>query len=192
MKIIAWSGIVAALLTGCSSSADLGGFSSSVDGQRQIQDLTATERTTLCGEIGSFMVRSGTVDDMAELTCRANASVGIHTPGDTSQTDAQVRASCQENYDLCKASSSPTPGECMFPTTNCTATVAELSACLNELAHWAATAVASTPMCSAITVASLEAGGTVPEAPWTTGACGVLGQKCASPPITTGDADGTP
>src|SRR4051794_22855252 len=109
MKIVVWSGIVAAVVAGCSSSADLGSFSSSLDRQRTLETLTADESHTLCNEMSAFETRSGMLADIVELDCRANASAGIHAPGDVSQTDADVRTACQENYDPCKASSQPPP-----------------------------------------------------------------------------------
>jgi hypothetical protein len=186
MKNIAWSGMVAMLAVGCSSSANLGGFSSSVDGQRAIQDLTADERTTLCNEVAAFETRSGALTDLGELDCRLNAFVGI-----TSQSDAEIRSACQEEYDLCKASVQPTSGPCMFPTGNCLATVADLTLCVNDMFRWTQDALASTPMCSELTAATLEARRRNPELPLPA-SCMAITQKCPGAASTTSDADTSP
>jgi hypothetical protein len=183
MKIVLWSGMVAAMVTGCSSSADLGSFSSSLDSQRTLDGLTTEESSTLCNEILSFETRSGMQADIMELDCRANASVGIHAPGDTSQTDADVRAACKEEYDLCKASYQISAGTCASPPTNCSATVAELVACVNDMFRWTESALADTPMCNAITVAELDARGSSNVEPPQPASCLALAQKCPGAPM---------
>jgi hypothetical protein len=177
MKMVLWSGVLATLVTGCSSSGDLGSFSSSLDSQRTVAGLSTDERKTLCDEMTAFYSRSGTAADLSELDCRANSSVGIHEAGDTSQTDADVRGACQEEYDRCEASSDPNAGSCSLPT-GCPATVAEVAACVNDISRWTAGALAATPTCDTLTVAKLEARGNSNPEPPLPASCLALAQKC--------------
>jgi hypothetical protein len=182
MKMMVWSGILAALVTGCSSSQDLGKFSSSLDKSKTLEQLTPDEGIKLCNEVYAFETRSGMIADMIELTCRVNAPVGVHRLGDTSQSDADLRAACKENYDVCRSAPPPAPAECPFPRPTCTATVADEDAALNDWFAWTQAARAQVPTCDEITVAYLEAlGGSNPEPPLPASLT-TFGEKCPATP----------
>jgi hypothetical protein len=75
-------------------------------------------------------------------------------------TDAQVQAACQSGASSCVLT--PDPGDCelgdaLHPA-DCTATVGDLEACVNDIAALYPAAIAAIPSCDTLTVAELMAG----------------------------------
>jgi hypothetical protein len=180
----AWSAIVIMWwMAGCGpsgGSANLGGFSSSVDGKTQLGQLTPQQQQTLCGEFMSFARSSGLYQDTRDLFCRDGAILGASITVPDGAPDDQLRAACRTSYALCTAS--PAQEQCNFamdPT--CTATVAEASACINDSFQAFKMALDSTPTCDQITVATLQSSG--PPTPPTPPSCVTYMQKCPNQPM---------
>jgi hypothetical protein len=149
-------------LAGCGgSSANLGGFSSSIDGNAVIGQLTPQQQQTLCGEIASFSKSSGFDRDATDLFCREAGILAAYLNAPDAATDAQLRALCQTNYDMCTSMQSA--GTCEPPTGACTATVAEFSACVNDTVETLPMELEDVPTCDKISAAQLTS--TAPPAP---------------------------
>ena len=160
-------------------------------GDPALGQLTPAQITTLCHEVESFSMRSGLEADVKEITCRQNATVGILDAADMSKTDAELRAECRANYDLCQSSSTSTyqcrtvcttnSGTCdQTPDPACTATVNEYSACINDVFRSTTISLMQLPPCDAVTVAMLRQD--LPTPADVPQSCQTLSQKCASPP----------
>ncbi len=167
-------------LAGCGSNADLGGFSSTIDGKTEIDKLTTAQQQTLCDEVTSFSKTSGLEQDMTELLCRYGGILAAALTAPDGATDAQVRAACQTGYDMCISTQSS--GTCnVAGAATCTATVAELSACLNDGFESYQAALKATPPCSAITAAAIQSSqSSSSPAPPQPPSCVTYQQKCSS------------
>jgi hypothetical protein len=179
----AWGAILSVCwLAGCGggggSSANLGGFSSSIDGNDQINQLTSQQQQTLCSEVTSFAASSGLDRDQVEVLCRVSAILAASFTAPAAATDAQLRAACQSSYDMCKAQASPS--DCNFDaaTATCTATIAELAACVNDSLQTYSMALNEIPTCDKITAATLQSSASQTSA--TPASCATYQQKCPS------------
>jgi hypothetical protein len=141
-------------LAACSSSADLGSFKSSLDGQDVLGQLTPAQDRTLCDELTSFASSSGFERDSEEAVCRATGVLGIALTVDASATDAEVRAACKTAYDACRAGWDS--GVCNAPDPACTATVAELTACMNDGFRYIEMELKSLLTCDQLTAAMVR------------------------------------
>ena len=95
---------------------------------KPLSSLTDSERTTFCSN-NTKAVQAGLP---ADFGCRLLAALSAAG----GNTDAEVKAMCQETYDECvKTPLTPTtpttPAQCTVPS-SCTATVGEAEACVSE------------------------------------------------------------
>jgi hypothetical protein len=179
-KIQTCAGILGVMLAGCDPSSNLGGFSSSIDGATQIDQLNAQQRQTLCGETMSFAQSSGLDRDTHELTCREGGILAAYLIGTPTQTDAELRAICKDSYDSCLAQTSSSTCDFSVAPGTCSATVAELSECVNDIFKLTEMTTSSVPKCDQITAATLQTSTTPtqqPQPPEPT-SCDSYRQKC--------------
>lgn len=152
-----------------------GSFTTSVPGNKMLNGLTPAEVTTLCMDITSFAADA----EIRKGSCKISGFLAAFTASlGSNLSDAELKVACMEGYSACLAAPDE-PGMCAAPSASCTATVAELSACLKDSRVALAQIHAATPDCSAITRAVLEddsGGGTPP--PDTTPACMTFETKC--------------
>lgn len=123
-----------------------GTFTTSVPGSTPLTGLSGTQQTQLCKDFMTYA--DNTL--MPEL-CRVDGLLVAAFSGATS--DADVRTACTAGYNACLASDGGSTVTCnpsSVPST-CTATVGDLTSCLN--ARSAATA--QIPSCSTLTAAQL-------------------------------------
>ena len=144
-----------ALVVGCGGSDGGGGggastFSSSVPGSAMIGSLSASDQQKLCGELESFESSSGFKSAEVKVSCGLAGILAATFAPD--QTDAGIQAACKMAYDEC-ANAPPDASQCDLSTT-CTATVSELTACLN--ADVATFNSISVPSCASLTAATLK------------------------------------
>ena len=153
--------------TSANNSSD---FTTTIPGDTQLKDLTPAEQTQLCGEFDDFMSDTGA--DVQVCTFIAVFAAGYGQPAD----DAALQSACQAALTDCMAE----PNTCDPVADDCTATVAESSACTNDAMD--AFVAADLPDCATITLAELDAFGaqseTLLEEP---ASCATMEMKCPDP-----------
>jgi hypothetical protein len=184
--------LLVAVGSGChsSSTANLGGFSSSLPGGTELDQLSSAQVQTFCSEADSFYTSSGLMMDDLKLTCLLGGiiSAGL-SPGP--QTNASVQAACTAAYDQCVANFTWTSNcPSMAALVGCTATISEYTACLNDATKIEVQAIQSLPTCADLTLADLTtSSGTLsptPQAP----SCQELNAKCPALASGGGNIDG--
>jgi hypothetical protein len=174
-----------ALLVGCggSNSSDGGSgssFSSSLPGSAMIGSLSAGDQQKLCSELESY--ESSSAVKSAELKASCGLAGLLAATFAPDQTDAGIQAACKMAYDGCTtslASAPPAATQCNLSSGTCTATVSELTACLN--ADIAASASISLPSCASLTAATLKdiaSGSGSASQPAQPAACTTVQMKC--------------
>jgi hypothetical protein len=139
-------------------------FSTSVTASTQLGMLQSAQQQQLCADLKAFTSSSSVYADALDAGCRI---AGIVVAGlSNAQTDGDLQAACTQAYNACKddagKSSSlgtETAAACEALTSSCTATVAQLTTCLNDMFGALHMALASVPSCGSITRASLADGG---------------------------------
>jgi hypothetical protein len=178
---VVWGAV--ALVVGCggSNSSDGGSsFSSSVPGSATIGSLSDSDKQKLCNDLAAYVSSSTFKSGEVKASCSFAGVVGAALA--TDQTDAGVQAACKKSYDDCAAQITSAPVDasmCMPPGATCTATVSELTACLN--ADVAAFNSIDVPSCASLTVASLNNMTTDPGStsqPMQPAACATFQMKC--------------
>ena len=183
--------LLLALGAGChgSSTANLGGFSSSIPGGTQFDQLTPAQVQTFCGEVDAFQTTSGQDMDGLELTCLFGGLIAAELSS-APQTNASVQAACTSAYNQCLASATSTFScPSMAALSGCTATINEYTACLNDSTKIEVQEIQSLPTCADLTVADLTTStGTVSATPLPS-SCETLNAKCSA--LASGDGGGT-
>jgi hypothetical protein len=114
----------------CSGST----FSPGVDGNKPINQLSDTELQTICMNIESQ-------PSLKEEQCRSLGLVFAAVGAGPTTTDAELQATCATAYSQCENPAAAgdldagvtTTNSCNRPGASCTATVGQLSACINEI-----------------------------------------------------------
>ena len=115
--------------TGGSGGSGTGAFNSSVDGSKQLKDLSTDEAKTLCEEVNAFAESEAGAAELHKYEC---IQAGV-AAGAAAQTDPL--ADCQAAYDECMANPA-TPVNCdMAMVPPCTATVDDYEKCAVEVAE---------------------------------------------------------
>ena len=150
-------------------------FVSSLPGGLILGALSDAQIQQLCEEAGRYYTALGSA--LQEGACRsAGISAALIAKA---ATDAEVRESCQGSYASCIAQPIGTSSlDCNDrPDSNCSASVAEYAACLDDSSEALRTQLNGLPSCQSLTAASLPAlaaGG----APGASPACATFVQKC--------------
>jgi hypothetical protein len=134
-----------------------GPFSTGIAGSKPLGSLTDAEAQALCQASESFARTMMT----PEMTCRA-AAIGFAGLGAMSgtATDAEIQQTCSSIYGMCVAGGgSVAPATdagtstCTNPPANCTTTVAEYEACMNDTRTSLQQSMSAMPTCATLTVA---------------------------------------
>ena len=157
--------VLAMLGAGCGGGGGGGGatFSTGVPSGSAVNTLTPAQLTQLCNDVASFTSkeRSSAISCQAAAASVIAASAALN-PG---LTDADLQTACAtEMSGICSllpdagASGSPDGGtsSCSLGV-NCTATVGQISACLDDEGAAVSRYAGMFPACSAITRAKLAA-----------------------------------
>jgi hypothetical protein len=152
------------LTLGCGGGGG-GGFNPGVAGNKPLNTLSDAEVATLCKNADAYFSSS---PDIKEANCRTAGVFAVAFTASVGATDKQLQDACQTVYNQCiKAPASSSGGDggtsngtCNKPPASCTATVDQMTACLNELT---ATLKNSVPACNTLTVASLGASANPPD-----------------------------
>jgi hypothetical protein len=149
-----------------------GGFHPSVAGSKPLGQLSDADSKALCTQTLTYLSAQLSGPSFVELECRAvgvglASFSGVGSSTGANATDAQIQATCQAGYALCKASppdagvtsfgsdgGSPADScaNAMKPDPACTATVDQYTACVNESF---ATVQNTYPPCNQLTKAKL-------------------------------------
>lgn len=149
-----WTALGVCALTACGSDDEgkkAGApFSSSVSG-KPLSQLTDAEMTELCANVGDYYV---TDPDLKSGTCRfAGVGMAVASLLFGEKTDEQLRATCAEFESAClraESTGGTQQGTCEKPGATCTATVAELEACINDSRDAVSNALLSMPSCETL------------------------------------------
>lgn len=130
-------------------------FSSSIPGSESLGSLSDGDKQKLCTELASF--KGSESFQSAEINVSCGAAGIFSAAMATDQTDAGLQVACKSAHDQCAtmiSSAAADASKCMPPDATCSATVSELSACLNEMV--AAFDALQVPGCDTLTAASLK------------------------------------
>jgi hypothetical protein len=176
--------LVVLVAVGCGSSSTNGGgggsFNTSVSGNKSLSSLSDADKAQLCKDVDTFLKTPAVVAAQCKLAGFLAAALIVGF--DQNATDAMLKMTCSQAIVACTsgggdASSGDSTNMCTtdkFPAT-CTATVAELSACIQDFPKVSD----NVPDCNSITRASLSAdGGGGPTGMPSTTACDTLSTKC--------------
>ncbi len=202
--------VAVAMLVGCGSGSGSGGsgggggssgggkgggsgnssgtFTTSVPGSTPLTGLSGPQATQLCNDFGTYAEATLTPE-----LCKVEGLLLAALSGGT--TDAMLRTACASGYQSCLASDAGATVTCNLtaaPST-CTATVGDLTACLNQ----SSTATDQIPSCSTLTAAMLAtflADGGSSSSAATPAVCAPFeqGGACASAVSMPGSSAGTP
>jgi hypothetical protein len=179
-----------ALALGChsSSTANLGGFSSSIPGDTRFDQFTPQQIQTLCNEVSSFGQSSGQGADDQKLACIFDGFLAAEF-SQAPQTDASVQAACTAAYNQCLATPGTTTMSCptMAMLAGCSATVSEYTACLNDATKLEVQTIESLPTCADLTAADLTTSGALQTTP-TPQSCQTFDAKCPALALAGGGA----
>lgn len=172
--------VLAAVGAGChGSSANLGGFTSSIPGGTQFDQLSSAQVQTFCNEVDSFDTTSGQDMDAVEITCLFGGLLAAEL-STAPQTNASVQAACATAFNQCVANATSTFScPSMAALSGCTATISEYSACLNDTTKLEIQEIQSLPTCADLTVADLTmSSGTVTATSPPPASCQTVSAKC--------------
>ena len=166
----------------CSSndggSTGSGTFTTSVSSTATLSSLTSAQQTQLCNDLKSFAASSTEYADAVEVGCRLAGIVVGALSNPTS--DGALQQACMPVYTNCKATppdqSTVSNVACTAPPATCQATVAELTACLNDTFSELHGLLSSVPSCSQVTLAYLKGDAGISSV--TSASCTAFKSKC--------------
>jgi len=159
------------ILAACGGGGGPGTFSTSIPGDRPLNSLSSSELATLCSDASKSS--SGLKEDNCRLAGFLAASFQA-----SSATDAELQAVCAQTTMSCLTRMPICPTQ--VPA-NCTATVAELTACNNDSAAQLHALVSKLPACGGINRAAINANASVTTSQGPEPAsCLSYGAKCGS------------
>jgi hypothetical protein len=129
-------------------------FSPGVAGDKKINTLTPAEQQTICNNLESTFTGS----DFVDRQCRFAAVLQVAFTADDNATDTELQMQCATAYAECKTEANGGDGgtkvTCDPVPANCTATVDQLTACVND--SLAALKQLDAPACNKLTRATLS------------------------------------
>lgn len=159
------------------SSTPSGGNSTTTGGgdlpqDKPVNTLTDDEAKQLCEELQKDEA------GLESFSCKLSGILAVVFSG--ADTDAKAQAACKAAYDECVAGLMTSTGSCDAGAVNgdCTATVAELEACMNDSKAAVEAASTQIPSCDTITLKDLMSGDTTPSMEDSPASCKVIEMKC--------------
>jgi hypothetical protein len=169
--------VISAVAMGCGGGGGGSGFSTSVPASKPLNQLSAADATKLCMDTEAYLQAQLSAElSSTDFACRAVGLEVAALSADASSTTASVRQACQDAYTACLNSPADAgvgdidAGTSSTDCTNaqqqlstCSATVGQLSACVNEETSSVQSAF---PPCDQLTLTEVSAvtadGGTDP------------------------------
>jgi hypothetical protein len=168
----------------CGGGGSPGGFDGGVPGDKPINQLTPAETQTICGNLEGTFLSASFLDER----CQAEA-IALVIEFDTNATDSQLPTDCVRAHASCQTQAGMgadggAAATCAPFGATCTATVNQLSACVDEfLATFRALDV---PVCDQLTRAKVDAVQAATTVNPTTGpACQAYAAACPDAKIST-------
>jgi hypothetical protein len=172
----------------CGGGGGGASFTTSVPGGTKLGDLSDAELATLCADGAKFAAEPAHLMDNCRLTAFLSTALTAAFMPDA--TDASLQMTCAETYGQClnpsvDAGQSGYDGgagpSCTRPAANCTATVAEYTACINDQAAQTHAAASAVPACNAVSLSDVSAsdGGTATPTLAEPASCQVVQSKCS-------------
>lgn len=165
---------------GGSTTNNGSGFDSGLPNDKPLGMLTSAESDALCDKLGTYFSSGPVGAGLQDFNCRLAGllAVAFSQP----MTDAELQSGCQAAYDACKkAPPQNQTEECTPPDATCTATAAELEACMTDSVAYLQQVESAFPSCSEITLADLQNMET-PDAPAEPTSCTTFEMKCPNGP----------
>ena len=136
---------------GTGGGSGTGTFSTSVPSGTKLSNISSTQATQLCNDFNTYATNT-----LNPYFCREIGIFGAAFGGGT--TDAEVQAACTAAYNSCLTGNTTTMCDPTMLASNngsatCTATVGDLTSCLNDSTG----PLKALPTCSSLTVAGLAA-----------------------------------
>jgi hypothetical protein len=182
-RVVVTGVLFAMILAACGGSGGPGTFSTSIPGDRPLNSLSSSELATLCSDASKSFSSSGLKEDDCRLTGFLAASFQP-----SSATDPELQAVCAQATMSCLTRMPICPTQ--VPA-NCTATVAELTACDNDSAVQMHALASKLPACGGINRAAINANASVTTSQGPEPAsCLSYGAKCGS--SSSGDGGSGP
>lgn len=188
MRTNTWNlfGLIAvSALLGCGGgSGGSGSFSTSAPSGTEVQNLTPSQANQLCDDVNSYLMKQ--IDSPTLCQAAAVAGTAMEAMKDSTLTDAQLQQVCSlAATQICSllTSDAGTSGSAdggsssCGSTAGCTATVAQLSACVNDTGASFSTYEKMFPTCSMVTRARL-ASVNQDASPVEPGSCKTLDTSC--------------
>jgi hypothetical protein len=169
-------------LAGCSGGGSGGGgFTTSVSGNAPLNSLSPNDQTTLCNDANAFVTRA-LVPPLCKTTGVVAAALVLSQNASATAADLQSACSAAQS-DCSMPDGGVTTGMCdfsQFNSTQCTATVSDLTKCVNDLTAVEDNAVASLPNCNTLTPQNLTAAenNSSSSSPTNPQSCATLDSKC--------------
>ena len=125
------------------------GSGAGVPGDTPLNELTDDQAQALCEAFGKRFDNAQFEDIACKLESVFSAILA--------QTDAEAQMMCKTAYDQCKSMPPDTTQNCEKPSSDCTATVDELNACLDAYNESLGDVGASLPSCDTLKAGDLTA-----------------------------------
>lgn len=174
----------AGLTAGCGSDGGGTGSVTTLSGTKALNGLSASESTQLCADSQAYVGRAISRPDACKSVAVLLTLIG------SPASDAEAQMQCASAYNQCLASPSTATGQpdsCDPIPANCTATVAQYSACVTDDITATNQAFGAFPKCSALTLTSLAATnpGNLSTTPPASAACMTFATACPDfkPPV---------
>lgn len=131
-------------------------FSSSVPEDKTLESLSETEAETVCRDLEEFISQDVVQQDNCRMLGVLAAAFTAEFSAEAS--DADLRSLCSTTYEECASSAAATDGECDASefSDNCSASVAEYGACLEETFGQLHGFVGQLPSCSSLSRETLS------------------------------------
>jgi hypothetical protein len=184
-KSLVFGGIVAlAAVVGCGGGSSSSSFSTSVPANSPVDTLSPTQATQLCEDVDNYLTKQLTSQSICQLA--AVEATAMDAAQNTALTDQQLQTECTAFIPLACAiltadagAASPDAGAASCGTAGCTATVSQVSGCLNAIGPAFSQWEAMFPSCSAVTRAKLAAV-SLDAGPMEPAACTAIDSICPS------------
>ncbi|HEX3901549.1 MAG TPA: hypothetical protein VH853_01795 [Polyangia bacterium] len=184
-KALAFGGVVAlAAAVGCGGGSSSSTFSTSVPSTSPVDTLSPTQTTQLCDDVDNYLTKQVTSQSACQLA--AVEATAEEAAQNTALTDQQLQAECTAFIPLACAllttdagAASPDGGATTCGTAGCTATVSQVSACVNAVGPAFSQWEAMFPSCSSVTRAKLAAV-SLDAGPMEPATCSALDSICPS------------
>jgi hypothetical protein len=180
IKRVLWA--AAFVAAGCGGGGRGATFVTTVPGGTPLGALTGDQVAQLCSDQDRFLTQASYATDVCRFT--AGFAVSLEAELYPDETDDDLRAACTAAYEACLNPEGAAGGDvtCGARPAACTATVAELGACLNDQVAEVHALAQSVPSCDELTRAGLTNDGGTGAVQTTPASCLAVASKCAQAP----------